>query len=524
VHSIISLCLLFFPLLSFANCPAENRIPGEFIVVTQSDSASFKTLSTKRTDLKDVETIHKNASSSNLSLSKTSSSASPSIETLLIKNSNLEEVQKSYINSKIQYNCKVQSLQATSTQDTFLSFQSWYLDSINAPYESLSPLRPIVVAVSDTGVDTNHPDLINSLWINTTEANGLAGVDDDNNGFVDDINGYDFGDDDNNPIPTVRDRALDFDHGTHVAGLIAAQSMNAQGVSGVTLNTTKIMALKGFKSNENSTVADLLKTIYYAVDNGADIINASWGSEKQAEAAELEAVNYATSRGVVIVAAAGNSRVPASWFTPAGIKNVITVGSLNSQDQMSTFSNYGEAIDFLAPGGDGSDRLNENMLSTGISSEYVELKGTSMSAPLVSGSIALLMAMNPTLSVFQAVKTLELTSSKLNLQPYQNNNDTTLYLKPNLTAALNFLADGNEVPNEIPDLEKIEAYETRSLASETGGGCSNSLSSQSFSTDSNGQSGVPISVFLFFVVPVLITFRYKKRPRKGPFFKFAKTK
>jgi hypothetical protein len=523
VYYISSLIIIVFSFTSFVSshafCPEQNQIKGEFIVVKSSSSgASLKTFSSSDGDsnLK-IETIHSNTSS-NLSLSKTSTSTGVRSETLLIKESTMDVVLDNFPDAKIQRNCKVESFQSVPSQDTFYTFQTWYLSSLNAPYETFIPLRQVVVAVSDTGVDINHPDLVNNLWRNEAEINGIAGVDDDGNGFVDDHHGYDFGDGDNNPIPSVRDSAIDFDHGTHVAGLIAAQSLNGQGVSGISLNTTQIMALKGFKSNSASTVADLLKTIYYAVDNGADIINASWGSEKNAEAAELEAVNYATSKGVIIVAAAGNSRVPAAWFTPAGIKNVITVGSLNSQDQISTFSNYGESVDFLAPGGDGSDRLSENLVSTGISSDYVELKGTSMSAPLVSGAIAILMAMNPSITVFQAVKTLQLTSVSLSLQPYQNTNDTQTYYKPDLNAALEYLAAGNQVPNEIPDLESVSSYESRSLASEggSGGGCSNSLASQDFNSSANAQSGVPLGALLLLILPLLITAGYKKRPLKGP--------
>jgi len=521
VHYTTNLFLLFFSFSSFALCPDQDQVKGEFIVVKTSGAKSSQKITSLRAKSKlsnlTIETIHsKNLST--LSLSKTSNAEVNSTETLLIKNSSLTEVANAFPNSKIQSNCLVKTFQSAPSQDTFYTFQNWYLSSLNAPYETLTPQRPIVVAISDTGVDINHPDLINSLWSNTAEINGRAGVDDDGNGFVDDLHGYDFGDNDNNPVPTFRDMSIDFDHGTHVAGLVAAQSLNGQGISGISLNTTEIMALKGFKSNSSSTVSDLLKTIYYAVDNGADIINASWGSEKQAEAAELEAVNYATSKGVIIVAAAGNSRVPAAWFTPAGIKNVITVGALNSQNEMSTFSNYGEAVDFLAPGGDGSDRLSENLISTGISTDYVELKGTSMAAPLVSGALATLLALNPSITVFQAVKALELTSQSLSLQPYQNTNNTKTYLKPNLRAALDYLAAGNEVPNVIPELEKVSSYKSRSLASEDGGGggCSNSLSSQKYNPQANAQSSVPFGISLLFCLPLLITAAYKKRSPKEP--------
>lgn len=518
MHYTTSLLILFFSYTSFAFCPEQRQIKNEFIVVKSSlQNSSFKTFSnsdTKNLNLQ-IETIHSHKPSL-LSLSKTSIQSST--ETLFVKNASLVDVKNAFPNAKIQHNCKVEVFQSVPSQDTFYSFQNWYLSSLNAPYKTLTPQRPIVVAVSDTGVNINHPDLINNLWTNSAEVNGTSGVDDDGNGYIDDFHGYDFGDNDNNPIPTVRDMAIDFDHGTHVAGLVAAQSLNGQGISGISLNTTEIMALKGFKSNSASTVADLLKTIYYAVDNGADIINASWGSEKTAEAAELEAVNYATERGVVIVAAAGNSRVPAAWFTPAGIKNVITVGSLNSQDQISTFSNYGEAVDFMAPGGDGSDRLGESLISTGISSDYIELKGTSMSAPLISGALATLMAVNPSITAFQAVKALELTGSRLNLQPYQNNNNSKTYVKPNLRAALDYFAAGNEVPNVIPEPEKVSSYDSRSLASEDGGGggCSNSLSAQKFDSQANAKSGLPIETALMFFLPLIVTISYKKRPHKGP--------
>ncbi len=491
---------------AYASCLEENIIKNEFLVVTSKEiSTNFSTKTGSDSFL--LKQI--SSSKSMASLSKTGSQSS--LRTYLVSASSLADAHEKFPGTKIQPNCKIEFLQTVLTSDPLLSFQNWYFNSLNQdPSLSLTPLRNIVVAVSDTGVDINHVDLQGNLWTNSAELNGSPGVDDDGNGYVDDIYGYDFGDNDSNPQPSSSDAAIDYDHGTHVAGLIAARSFNNEGASGISLNSVKIMSLKGFKSNSPSTISDLLETIYYAVDNGADVINASWGTEKLPEAAEVAAVNYAIQNGVVIVAAAGNDRVPASWFVPAGIRNVVTVASLNSSNELSTFSNYGDAVDFISPGGDGSERLSESLLNLGLGSNYIELRGTSMAAPLVAGLIGSLMSQSTSITPFQAVHILKESGDQFTLKPYLQSNNSKEYTKPNFLSALSYLNSNQNIPDIQPELEDINSY-SRELASTSGssGGCSNSLSGQSYEGNSFEGSVPLISIFLF-LMPILTLLGIKK--------------
>lgn len=266
-----------------------------------------------------------------------------------------------------------------------LGGNSWGLDTIDAPevWQKGYTGQGIVVAVVDSGVDYFHPDLDNNIWVNLDEIAG-NGIDDDRNGYIDDIRGWNFID--NNNIP------LDIDgHGTHVAGIIAAENNNF-GVTGVAFNA-KIMPVKVIDSFGFADDYDIATGIRYAVDNGAKIINLSLaGSSTSAE--EAAAIKYAFEHGVVVVSAAGNDsgfapEYPGLYATHYGI----TVGAVDRNNVIAAFSNYAGStpIDYVvAPG--------VNIYSTSISaSQYDSLDGTSFSAPYVAGTAALILSANPNL-------------------------------------------------------------------------------------------------------------------------------
>lgn len=248
----------------------------------------------------------------------------------------------------------------------------------------------IIVAVIDTGVDYNHRDLVNNMWVNLPELNGTEGIDDDGNGFVDDIYGYDFLHDDPDPID-------DNGHGTHCSGIIAAEGDNGTDVAGVCWDA-RIMALKFLGSGGSGDVANAVKALYYAVENGADIVSNSWGGGGFSQAM-ADAVNYAHSQGVLMAAAAGNNGNTHVQY-PAYYEHMFSVAATDSDDQKATFSTYGDWVDIAAP---GVDVLSLRAAGTSIGKTYdaytTIVSGTSMACPHVAGACAFLFSIYPEIEV-----------------------------------------------------------------------------------------------------------------------------
>ncbi len=241
----------------------------------------------------------------------------------------------------------------------------------------------VIVAVIDSGVDYFHPDLRNNIAVNAAEKNGRSGVDDDGNGYIDDVYGYDF----------FNDRANGYDdngHGTHCAGIIAAEK-NAIGVRGIAPRV-KILPIKFLGKNGSGDTADAIRAIDYAVSRGARILSNSWGGGGASQLLD-DAIQRAINQGAIFVAAAGNSAMDNDETEnyPANYPNVISIGSSDSRDARSSFSNYGnKTVKLFAPG--------SAILSTYPNGQYRSLSGTSMATPQVSGAIALALSLEPNLS------------------------------------------------------------------------------------------------------------------------------
>ena len=207
----------------------------------------------------------------------------------------------------------------------------------------------VVVAVIDSGVDYTHPDIAQNMWINTDEIAG-NGIDDDKNGYVDDRYGYDFAKScafggctsDGDPLD-------EYGHGTHVAGTIAAVPDNGIGIVGIAPKA-KIMAVKVLDSTGSGSVDSMSSAVLYAVNNGADITNNSLTSTGSSQTM-TDAFDYAWSRGVVSIAAAGNEDQDVSAISPANLSSVIAVAATTQIDKKAGFSNYGSKIEVSAPGG-----------------------------------------------------------------------------------------------------------------------------------------------------------------------------
>jgi len=259
----------------------------------------------------------------------------------------------------------------------------------------------IVVAVVDTGIDYTHTDIADNVWINSGEIPD-NGEDDDENGYVDDIRGWNFALNDNDPKDG-------HGHGTHVAGTIAAMGNNNRGIIGIVYEA-KVMAIKGLDDEGYGEFSEMANCFSYATDNGADVINNSWTSLGRQLTIQVieDAVNYAHSQGCVVVFAAGNSWDNALWYCPSNLSNVITVAAFDQNDEQCYFSNFGK-IDIAAPGGGLERTYNvlsllaegsyyENYPQDIIDAEYLLLGGTSMAAPHVSGVAALILSQNPNFS------------------------------------------------------------------------------------------------------------------------------
>jgi len=242
--------------------------------------------------------------------------------------------------------------------------------------------REVVVAVIDTGVDYNHEDLAANMWINVAEVPGNR-IDDDGNGYIDDIYGYDFAYNDADPMDGHY-------HGTHCAGTVGAAGGNGIGVVGVN-HAVQIMAVKFLNDFGWGTTSDAVEAIMYAVDNGAHILSNSWGGGGRSAALE-DAIVYANEHNALFVAAAGNDRRDTDIWPnyPSGyeVPNVMSIAATDHNDQLASFSNWGlTTVDLGAPG--------VNILSTTPDNSYDSLDGTSMATPHVSGVAALLKGHNP---------------------------------------------------------------------------------------------------------------------------------
>lgn len=248
--------------------------------------------------------------------------------------------------------------------------------------------REVIVAIPDTGIKLDHPDLKNRLWRNTGEiANN--GIDDDANGLVDDVHGWNFYGHNNRLSDDYGNKG----HGTLVAGIIGAEPSNRRGISGINWNV-RLMTLKTCGRNGKSSTLAQVQSIIYAVKQGARLINASWGTKRGSP--HLNAIfQWAHARGALIVVGSGNDgdNLERDAYYPSSFRSdsLVSVASSNSPKKLSGFSNWGvTTVHLAAPG--------NNVLSTANTGSWETASGTSFAAPMVTGVAALLLAKAPTLT------------------------------------------------------------------------------------------------------------------------------
>ncbi len=252
----------------------------------------------------------------------------------------------------------------------------------------------IIIGIIDTGMDLDHEDLAGKLYANDDPVNG---IDDDENGYIDDIYGYDFADEDPD---TESDGAF---HGTHVSGIAGAQVNNSIGIAGVGYNA-RIGPVKIFRSSDN-TSNNSYDGIIYAADNGYDILTLSWGSTGSYSQFNQDVINYAVlERDVIVIAAAGNTPEDLEFY-PASYENVLSVAATNFDDTKTTFSTYNRNVDLSAPGMDIYSTQNGN--SYGLDG------GTSHATPQVSGVAALVKHQFPELNALQIMERIRVTTDDI---------------------------------------------------------------------------------------------------------------
>ena len=259
--------------------------------------------------------------------------------------------------------------------------------------------RDIVVAVLDTGVDVNHPDLKDNIWVNKGEIPNND-IDDDNNGYIDDVSGWNFEEDTNNVIPDGIDYYSIMGHGTQVSGVIAAVGDNNIGVCGVNWHSS-IMVLR---LSIYVTSAEVAEALDYAAANGARVANMSFGSDEfgpEGDPIVKTAIDNAFARGVLLVASAGNDDSARPNY-PAAYYNVMAVASTNGEDIKTGHSSFGSWVDITAPGTD--------IVTTDLNNEYIATAGTSFSGPYVVAVGALVLAHRPELTHVEVRAILENTT------------------------------------------------------------------------------------------------------------------
>lgn len=257
-----------------------------------------------------------------------------------------------------------------------LKNKQYYLDLIEA-YQAWNINKGdtnVVIAIVDTGLDTDHPDIVDNLFYNYNDP--INGLDDDSDGYVDNYLGWDVANNDNDVGFEV------WGHGTNVAGIASASTDNVTGISGIGFSC-KILPIK--IDDYRGFLVNAYEGIVYAADHGADIINNSWGGY-QSSAYNQDVIDYASSKGVLVVAAVGNDSTEMPFY-PAAYENVLSVGASEQQDLKKNSSNYGHWVDVFAPG--------EAMFTLNTIGGYTINGGTSMASPVVAGIAGLVKSQYP---------------------------------------------------------------------------------------------------------------------------------
>lgn len=311
----------------------------------------------------------------------------------LLENEHIAYAEPRYINT-VEY-----------TPNDLAYATQFYLPQVKAPaaWDVRKDAANVIIAIVDTGSELTHEDLAANIYYNL--ADPVNGIDDDGDGYIDNYAGWDFcGASASTMLPDndPNVKSKDADHGVHVSGIAGAVSNNGIGVASIAYNP-KLLIIKAGADDSPRSIYKGYEGIKYAADKGAAIINCSWGSVGGGQFGQ-EMINYAISKGCLIIAAAGNSKNDIPIF-PAAFDGVLAVANLDNNDKKGSFSNYGAYVDISAPG--------ESIYNTVYGNGYAYYSGTSMAAPLVASAAALLKAHYPTYTGLQIGELLRATADNI---------------------------------------------------------------------------------------------------------------
>lgn len=406
-------------ILSLFSLFSIEYVPNELIVKTkQKERVNQKRFEDKRFDpilrnvqIEEIRSISSKEESEYFLIRLSTETSLQQVKEQLINSAEFEYVQYNYINELYRI-----------PNDPYYLNQKIYLDLINASkaWDKSIGSHQILVGLVDSGINFSHPDLQSNIFINPSEI-ADNGIDDDGNGLIDDVKGWDFVD-----APGMigigmgdytgqdSDASDEIFHGTHVAGIIAAEGNNNEGISGISWLMKILPVRAGFKTSGGQGFLeddDAAAAIIYSADMGCQVINLSWGDKNYSPIIE-DACNYAYSKGSIVVASAGNTPEPVISY-PAKLQHVIAVGAVDQFSQLTGFSSYGPELDIVAPG--------QEILSTYSSDNlYFNQSGTSMSAPFVSGAIALLLSNNQQMTFEQVRSRLHASAKDLGQNGFDN--------------------------------------------------------------------------------------------------------
>jgi serine protease len=330
----------------------------------------------------------------------------------------LEFTDKSKVNDIIDELSAIQGVEYAEKEHLNLSYAvpndpmfasttgSTHLNQINAQnaWNIFNGSSNITVAIIDNAVMWTHVDLVANTYTNTIEANGSTGVDDDGNGYIDDINGFDVAGNDGVATPTSTSQ----DHGTHCAGIAGATSNNSIGVASIGWNIKIIPVKCSYDNTTGSIINKGYEGIIYAVKAKAKIISCSWGNSSGIPSqSEQYVMDYAWNRGCIVICSAGNNGTSTQNY-PGAYNHVYCVASVDASDAKSTISSYGSWVDIAAPG--------DNILSTVPYSgtpNYVTYSGTSMATPLVAGLAALMLSKSPNMTRTDVLNCISSTAANI---------------------------------------------------------------------------------------------------------------